>query len=87
MTKILSNCTKIPRIGEKLTLKVNGIQVNLEVVERTSCKDCYLYNRKEDKYCYSSDCFNFLGNKQGVWLDCGRKYRPDKTNVMFVERE
>lgn len=78
----MSNWTKTPRIGDEITLNINGIRTQVVAVERTSCNDCYLYGRCESRYS-RSNCFNFDGNKQDVWLECSGSYRSDKENIMF----
>lgn len=86
MQKLLKPWTTTPKIGEIIDLVINGKNVKLKVVPRTSsCEGCFLYGKIENSKNFSSECFNFEGNKQCVWMNCGRKYRNDKENVMFIE--
>ena len=41
----MSNWTKTPRLGDEITLNINGIRTQVVAVERTSCNDCYLYGK------------------------------------------
>lgn len=82
--------TITPKVGDELNLSIeNGLSsIKLKVVKRTKCEDCCFYGKAiytgpsshkvSGKYCY-----NFLGNNQGIWINCGRKYRPDKTDIMM----
>lgn len=87
--------TLTPKIGDKLTVNVNNNIVNLRIVERTSCSECYLYGKGNyvpkngfssirNSYRKRCGCYNFEGNNQGIWINCGRKYRPDHKDTMMI---
>ena len=65
-------------IGTIITIERNigleTIQVKLQVVESSSCEDCYFYRK---------GCFKDY-NKYGF---CSNIYRRDKKDVSFVEVE
>lgn len=83
--------TITPKIGDVLNLSVeNGLaSMKLKVVERTECKDCCFYRKaiysgpSSYKTPDGSYCYNFLGNNQDIWINCGKEYRPDKKDVML----
>ena len=88
MQKLLKPWTTTPKVGDVIDLLIGGETVKLKVVPRTtsSCDKCYLYGKIENSKNFSSECFNFEGNKQCIWMNCGKKYRSDKTDIMFIKK-
>lgn len=52
----------------------------LKCVEGTSCKECMFYLDVWDSFCLHNDHIEYVG-------PCVKKYRKDRTDVIFIEVE
>lgn len=81
----MSEWTKTPEVGDEISVNLDGTNYLLKAVDKTTCSECFMYGKGRKHYndYLGFKCWNFCGNKTGVWLNCGSSYRPNHDSIMF----